>query len=135
MTPAQVELVQTTFARIVPIGNDVVETFYATLFARHPEVRALFPHEMAEQRQKLLQTLAYAVNGLKHPDALLPIVRELGAGHRGYKVHPDHYRMVAEALIAALAKALGPEFTKEVEAAWVACYTLIAREMEPQIAA
>lgn len=135
MTPEQIDLIQASFRRATPSGKELVDIFYRRLFSAHPEVRSLFPHQMDNQQEKLLQTLAYAVNALKHPDSLLPIVRKLGTEHRGYKATPQHYGFVATALIEALREVEGPDFTAEVEAAWTACITLIAREMEPRLAA
>ena len=132
MTPEQVSLVQSSFNAAAHRGAELVSNFYGRLFEGHPELRSLFPHEMDEQEAKLLQTLSYAVNGLAHPEALLPILRELGNSHRGFKIEVEHYTYVAAALIGALRETLAEEFTHAVERAWVACYVLIAQEMEPE---
>ena len=130
MTPAQIDLIQTSFHAVSSKGSELVKSFYESLFADHPELREMFPHDMEEQQEKLLQTLAYAVNGLKHPEALLPIVRNLGVSHKGFRVESEHYTYVAAALLGALRTTLGPAFTRDVESAWVACYVLLSREME-----
>lgn len=132
MTPEQVNLVQSSFNAAAHRGAELVSTFYTRLFESHPNLRSFFPHDMQEQEEKLLQTLSYAVNGLTHPQALLPIVRELGSRHRDFNVEAEHYTYVAAALIGSLRETLAEEFTHAVERAWVACYVLIAREMEPE---
>lgn len=131
MTPEQKKLVQSSFSAAAHRGEELVDIFYGRLFEGYPQLRKMFPHDMEAQKKKLLQTLAYAVNGLAHPEALLPIVRDLGRNHRSYDVEAEHYTYVAAALIGALREALGTAFTHEVERAWVACYVFIAREMEP----
>jgi len=42
MTPKQIELVQSSFAKVVPIAPQAAEIFYARLFELAPGVRALF---------------------------------------------------------------------------------------------
>lgn len=135
MNSDQIDLIQASFQRVAPRGPELVASFYRRLFNEHPEVRSLFPHQMEQQQEKLLQTLAYAVNGLKHPESLLPIVRNLGTAHRGYAVKPQHYGFVATALLDALRDIDGHMFTNEVATAWTDCIMLIAKEMEPRLAA
>lgn len=129
MTPKQVQLVETSFKAFVPVAYKTTEEFYDTLFKSSPHLRGMFPEDMREQRVKLIDTLTYAVNGLRYPETLLPVVHDLGKRHKGYKVKPEHYSAVGMALITALERALGPRFTREVKEAWQACVTLIAKEM------
>jgi hypothetical protein len=64
MTPEQVALVQTSFAKVAPVADQAAQIFYDRLFAVAPQVRSLFPNDMTEQRRKLMATLAVVVNGL-----------------------------------------------------------------------
>ena len=64
MTPDQVKLVQDSFAKVAPISAKAAELFYGRLFEIAPQVRAMFPDDMTEQRKKLMATLAIVVNGL-----------------------------------------------------------------------
>jgi len=61
MTPSQVELVQTSFQKVVPIAATAADLFYDRLFEIAPETRALFPADLAEQKKKLIAMLATAV--------------------------------------------------------------------------
>ncbi len=94
-----------------------------------PDFRALFPEDMREQQKKLLQSLTLVVNNLKKPEAVVPAVQELGRRHINYGVKPEHYQTVGAALVWALAQQLGPQWNAEVQAAWVAAYTLVADVM------
>ncbi len=129
MTPDQVLLVQSSFAAIVPRAEVVAAMFYEELFARDPALRAMFPGDMAEQRGKLVRMLATAVPGLGRPHSIVPALEALGRRHATYGVSDAHYATVGAALLAALAKGLGAGFDAEVEAAWVACYDLVATTM------
>ena len=129
MTPEQMDLVQSSFARVAPIADQAAVIFYDDLFQRDPELRPLFKHDMAEQRRKLMAMLATAVANLKTWDKVEGAVHALGERHRGYGVQPKDYETVGAALIATLEKGLGAEFTGETRAAWIACYTVVAAGM------
>jgi hemoglobin-like flavoprotein len=135
MDQHQIDLVQGTFAQVVPIADAASTIFYDELFERDPSLRPLFKDDLTEQRRKLMMMLGMAVNGLNDLEATVPIVRDLGARHAGYGVLPEHYDTVGAALIATLEKGLGAAFTPEVRGAWIACYTLVAGQMKEAMAA
>ena len=72
MTPADIELIQQSFARLVPISDKAAALFYDRLFEVAPEVKPLFRGDMTGQGRKLMATLALVVNGLNKLDAILP---------------------------------------------------------------
>ncbi|ABX03279.1 globin family protein [Herpetosiphon sp.] len=120
---------QQTFAEVGRNPQQLVEAFYGQLFMLAPDFRPLFPEDMSEQKKKLLQSLVLVVNNLKKPEAVLPAVQELGRRHVDYGVKPEHYQTVGAALIWALSQQLGEQWNDEVQAAWVAAYTLVANVM------
>ena len=72
MTPDQVELVQQSFAKVAPISETAAVLFYDRLFEIAPVVKPLFHGDMAEQRRKLMATLAVVVGGLSDLPSVLP---------------------------------------------------------------
>lgn len=129
LTAHDVKLIQDSFARVAPHADDVAKTFYAKLFEIAPDARGLFRSNMAEQREKLIATLAYVVRGLSDLGSIRPAVRDLGKRHKGYRVTQAHYAPVGQALIATLAERLGAGFTAEHRRAWSAAYEILSREM------
>ena len=130
MNPKQIELVQTSFEKVVPIAGVAADLFYGRLFELDPSLRAMFPAEMAEQKRKLMEILTVVVRGLKRLDQLVPAVQALGRRHGGYGVTDAHYGTVAAALLWTLEQGLGADFTPEVRDAWVAAYTVLATTMQ-----
>ena len=129
MTPEKIALVQGSFAKVAPIAETAADIFYDRLFETAPEVRPLFPEIMTDQKKKLMQMLATAVNGLKDLDAIVPAVQQLGARHEAYGVKEEHYGAVGAALLFTLGKGLGDDFTPEVEEAWTETYGVLAGVM------
>ena len=132
MEQKTVDLVQSSFKKVLPIADTAVEIFYEKLFTIDPSLKALFPKNeelMSMQRNKLRDMLAGAVNGLSNLDALIPILQGLGRKHIDYKVEKAHYDMVGLALLQALEAGLGDDFTPEVKDAWAEVYGVMASVM------
>ncbi|MFL6245879.1 MAG: globin family protein [Thermoanaerobaculia bacterium] len=130
MNTRQIELVQSSFAQVVPIAGVAASLFYDRLFELDPALRGMFRGDMAEQGKKLMTMIGTVVGGLKSLDRIVPGIQALGARHAGYGVRDEHYDVVGTALLWTLAKGLGAAFTDEVRDAWTAAYTLLANTMK-----
>ena len=135
MTPEQVKLVQDSFAKVAPIAGTAADLFYDRLFMIAPEVRSLFPSDLAEQKKKLMQMIATAVTNLHHVEKIIPAVEDLGRRHAGYGVSPKHYEPVGAALLWTLEQGLGADFTAPVKTAWTEAYMTLAGVMQKGAAA
>jgi hemoglobin-like flavoprotein len=129
MTPDQVKLVQDSFAKVVPISEQAAVLFYDRLFEITPQVKAMFPSDMTEQRRKLMATLAVVVNGLSNLESILPAASALAKRHVNYGAKPAHYPVVGAALLWTLEKGLGDAWTPEVAGAWTAAYGTLSGYM------
>jgi hemoglobin-like flavoprotein len=130
-----ITLVQSSWARVAPIADAAATLFYDRLFALDPSVKALFKGDMREQKKKLMQTLSVAVDGLRNPAKLVPVLENLGVRHAGYMVKDRHYDLVAQSLLWTLREGLGDAFTPEIETAWKRVYALVAGVMRGAAAA
>ena len=129
MTPDQVKLVQQSFAKVAPISDQAAVIFYDRLFEIAPQVKAMFPSDLTEQRKKLMATLAVVVNGLSNLESILPAASALATRHVGYGAKAEHYPVVGSALLWTLEKGLGEAWTPEVAAAWTAAYGTLSGYM------
>jgi hemoglobin-like flavoprotein len=129
MTPEQIKLVQDSFAKVAPISEKAAELFYGHLFEIAPQVRAMFPDDMTEQRKKLMATLAIVVQGLNNLDTILPAASALAKRHVSYGAEAAHYPVVGQALLWTLEQGLGPSWTPEVATAWTSAYTTLSEFM------
>ena len=130
MTSDHARIVTETWQHVRPIADAAVASFYERLFAIDPSTPALFAGvPMERQRQKLAQALDAAVNGLRAPDALVPVLQELGRRHQRYGVTDAHYDSVGAALLWTLEQGLGAAWTAEAAEAWTAVYGLVAGTM------
>jgi class 3 adenylate cyclase/hemoglobin-like flavoprotein len=127
---SQVELVQSSFEKVKPISDKAAELFYQRLFELSPSLRSLFKGDMKQQEGKLMATLGLAVQGLRQPEQIIPVVQDLGRRHAGYGVKDEYYDTVGEALLWTLAQGLGVEFTTPVRKAWEEAYTFLSEIMK-----
>lgn len=130
MTPKQVEIVQSTWALVVPIKDEAAAMFYGKLFEMDPSLSALFKGDMKEQGRKLMAMITTAVNSLTRLEALVPAVQQLGKRHQSYGVVDAHYATVGGALLWTLEAGLGSAFTPEVKEAWATTYGVLADTMK-----
>jgi hemoglobin-like flavoprotein len=132
MTPDQVQLVQQSFAKVAPISEAASVIFYDRLFEVAPQVKAMFPTDLTEQRKKLMATLAVVVGGLGNLESILPAASALATRHVGYGAKAEHYPVVGAALLWTLEKGLGEGWTPEVAGAWTAAYGTLSGYMISQ---
>jgi|GEM_PF-213325 len=129
LSDRQIELVQESFNKVVPIKEAAADLFYNRLFELDPKTRDLFGNDMTDQGKKLMATLGVVVASLNDLDRIVPTVQELGARHVDYGVADSDYDTVGAALLWTLGQGLGDDFTDEVKAAWAAAFGVLADVM------
>jgi hemoglobin-like flavoprotein len=129
LNPHQIDLVQSSFAKVVPIADAAAKLFYARLFEIAPSVKPLFHGDMAKQGRKLTATLGVVVNGLKNLEAIVPAAQALAVKHVAYGVKAADYAPVGEALLWTLQQGLGEAYTAEVASAWTIAYRTLSGVM------
>jgi hemoglobin-like flavoprotein len=132
MTPDQVKLVQDSFAKVAPISEQAAVLFYDRLFEIAPQVKAMFPDDMTEQRRKLMMMLTAVVNGLGNLESILPAASALATRHVSYGAKAEHYPVVGAALLWTLEQGLGDGWTPELADAWSTAYGTLSGYMISQ---
>ena len=131
VSATQIQLVQTTWSKLMPIQNEAARLLYDRLFELDPSAKTLFKtSDLREQGRRLMAMITIAVNGLTHVDSIVPVVRDLGRRHAGYGVRDEHYDTVGLALVWTLEQGLGDDFTPQVRGAWIDVYMLLADTMK-----
>jgi len=123
------EALETSFDLLAPRGDELMDVFYARLFAAAPAVRPLFPTDMQRQKTMLLGALVLLRKSLRDLDAIVPKLRELGARHVAYGTRAEHYPVVGGALIAAMAELAGDAWQPVHERAWSGAFEIVASTM------
>lgn len=125
-----VRALETSFDLVAPRGEELMDEFYSRLFERAPAVRPLFANtDLQRQKAMLLGTLVLLRKSLHNLDRIVPRLQTLGARHVAYGAQPEHYAIVGEALIEAMATIAGPAWTSEHESAWHKAFAIVAAAM------
>ncbi len=129
MDAARRQRIKDSFNALAPQGEALIELFYKNLFNDHPEVRSMFPDDMSTQKMHLLTSLALIVKNIDNFASLEEPLMKMGARHQGYGTQPEHYPVVAETLLGAMAELAGPIWTPQLQEDWTAAITAIAGVM------
>lgn len=130
LTETQLGILETTFAALAPRADELVTRFYDRLFAAHPDVAELFEGlDMAAQRRHLVAGLQLVIANLRKPEVLGPKLRDLGRRHVEYGAQAEHYPVVAQELLGAMAEIAGKAWTPPVRKAWRAALGVVAEAM------
>lgn len=142
MTPSEVRVLADSFKKLENRLPELGEAVYARLFEISPETRALFKGNLQEQQINLAKTFA-AFAGMKSRsqhflpvtrkggEAVIPGVGALGTRHETeYGVRPEHYDLMREALLHALARFLGKDFNAEIAGVWGETFDMLADSMQ-----
>ena len=125
----QIQLVQTSWKKVKPLGTAAGELFYVKLFTAAPGVKHMFNPDIKSQADKLVYMLGYVVGKLDRLDTITDDIRKLAERHAGYGAAPAHYEVVGQCLIDTLKDALDEEWTDELQQAWLTAYSTLAGVM------
>ena len=125
-----VDKLEESFDLVAPQGDELMRTFYDNLFETAPGVRPLFENvNMDRQRRALLNMLLVLRQSLRDLDDIVPQLEKLGARHVGYGANPEHYPVVGEVLIGAMAQVAGDAWKPEYTSAWQQAYGVVQEVM------
>lgn len=111
------EIIKATVPVLEEHGTEITTAFYKMMLSEHTELLNIFnkTNQMKGAQPTALATTVLAA--AKHIDdlsVLLPHVRQIGHKHRALQIKPEHYPIVGEYLLKAIAKVLGDAATPAI---------------------
>ncbi len=126
----QTALLRENLEAIEACGEAFTASLYARLFTLYPETPHLFANTcMREHQQKLLMTFVLILDHLDDPAYLAATLRRLGQLHSHYAIQPADFAHLGTALLDTFAEHLGPAWTPQHRAVWVATYQQLTAMM------
>ncbi len=126
-----VDLIKASLERLESLEEIFGARFFAKLFTKNPHFRPLFSESTLEYtRDNLLHMIRELVGYFCEPDTLEDHLLELGHRHAIAGARQEHFPAFGEAFVETMADVLGPEWTREMAAAWDEAYHLIAAIMK-----
>ncbi|WP_297005461.1 globin domain-containing protein [uncultured Corynebacterium sp.] len=133
LTPAHEETVRATLPVIGANIGTIARTFYAGMFAAHPELIANTfnrgNQRSGAQQKALAASVATFATMLVDPDGpdAVDMLSRIAHKHVSLGITPDQYEIVHHHLFAAIVEVLGDAVTPGVAEAWDEVYWLMAR--------
>ena len=123
----QIDLLRKSFAIVAEREPELTERFYETLFTHYPQTRSLFRQRSRDAQARMLRDALVAVlDHLEDTHWLTETLAVLGVKHATYGVTSEMYDWAGACLLHTLADVAGPDWTADVEAAWVEAYQAVA---------
>ena len=129
MDKGTIERLSWSYSLIAPKAQELIDTFYELLFAAAPSVRPLFPADMSRQKGHLLAAIWLVVKHADNFPALAEPLAQMGERHRAYGAKPEHYPVVRDTMVAALARTAGAHWTPQLAADWTGALDAVAGAM------
>lgn len=129
LSAGQVDLLRCTHALLQPHAVRAAAIFYDKLHERDPHAAALCGGDMAADGERLMATIAAAVQRLGEAHAPQRLAHEVSVPGAGRGAHEPPCATFGGALLDTLALVLGPRFTPAARQAWARLYALCASEM------
>lgn len=134
MTNQEIKLVKNSWRKLMGIDHGIIgDVFYSRLFIEQPGLRRMFPADMTTQNKKLVDMIVFIISGLEQSGTMTEEIRILGKHHQNLGITSHHYEVVGGALLWTLEKALGNDWNKEVELAWISCYNELSENLQKTI--
>jgi hemoglobin-like flavoprotein len=112
-------MVQESIALLAGHELELAQGFYGHLFDLLPEVRALFPDGVAEQRIRLLKALLALMESLDAPELVESRLQVLGEIHYHRGIADDQYQYVGYALIRTVRDIFPEDWSTWLSSAWI----------------
>ena len=128
LSPETIAIVKATAPALQQHGVAITTRMYERLFT-DPAVKALFDQaaqESGEQPRRLAGAILAFAKNVDRLEVLESAVARMAERHVESHVRPEHYPLVAEALLPAIRDVLGDAATDEVLGAWGEAYWSLA---------
>jgi hemoglobin-like flavoprotein len=112
------------FLRVFEERPDMLQFFH---FGGVDITRQNMPPALRNHAMKVMKAIGFCVSGLAALDSLIPTLRSLGEVHMTAGVLEEHYEIIFNHLMDAIAAELGPEEwdADTRDGKWCTCYGLI----------
>ena len=129
MTNEEIVLVKKTWRQLRDFNPVVAgDSFYSKLFSKKPSLRRMFPGGMDEHSKELFEMLNLIIARLDQPCLFAEQLEALARKHAHYGITSSQYKMIEEAMLWTVEKALGKDCNKEILRAWKSCYLSIVEK-------
>jgi hemoglobin-like flavoprotein len=134
MTPEQIRIVRLTLAQATTDQYALGREFYRRLFIIAPDLRARFHGDIETESAKLKDALKLAFGSLSDLPFLVATLEALARRDVARDLPEHHCRSIAQSLLWAIERRIGPAFTSQACEAWIAVLAVVVSILRPAVA-
>ena len=125
----QQDLLRASLRLLQDRAGTTAALFQGRLCEVAPDLGAVLGRDGDRHAAMLMNMLGIIAARLQDLSPMQPLLVDLAERHGRYGAAPRHYRLLGEALVWTLERALGPRFDRETRAAWIDAYAALAGAM------
>ena len=129
LTPREIHLLRASHERVAADAASMACSFYSRLLEIAPHLKTAFTGDRQAADEPLARIMAAAAQDLDQMDRLQPMLENVGRRQARRGLAPADYAALGEALVWALARTLGADFTPDTKIARTKAYTLLSATM------
>ena len=132
--PAPIDLglirrLRLSFEHVVSAGERFPDLTFDLLLAETPEIRSLFPSDLAPLKHRFSRMLHWLMAHLHEPQKLRIALVDLGKRHHEHQVAPQHYPLFCDALVKSMGRICADSWNEELSRDWRQTFELMAHHM------
>ena len=131
MTPEQIQMVRLTLAQATADQYALGREFYRRLLIIAPDLRARFQGDIDTESSKLRDALKLAFAALTDMPFLVATLEALARRDVARDLPEHHCRAIAQSLLWAIERRIGPAFTSQACDAWIAFLAVVVSILRP----
>ena len=133
MTPEQIQMVRLTLAQATADQYALGREFYRRLLIIAPDLRARFQGDVDTESSKLRDALKLAFAALTDMPFLVATLEALARRDVARDLSEHHCRAIAQSLLWAIERRIGPAFTTQACDAWIAFLAVVVSILRPVV--
>lgn len=118
MPHEDMRLIRPSISRVFIARRSIGQAFYERLFDREPAFRGMFPSDLRTQARTFDDMIALIAKKTSDPDAVKPVLMEIGRRYRTYGARPRDLPVIGAVLMEVLREQTPGGLTSEEAAAW-----------------
>ncbi len=129
MDNATIERLESSIKLLASRGDELVDQFYARLFAENPSVRPMFPESLADQKKKLLAALMLVMENIRTPEKIAEPLKKMGGWEEKYGTKFEHYPIARDVLIYVMSEMAGNQWNDQLTEDWTSALNFVTSIM------
>ena len=130
VTHQQDKIIKKSFKEIAPKGEQIVSRFVDKLFETDPQVRGLFPENVTEQSQQIIDVVKLIAHNAVKLNTIEDQLVEIGRRFISYGLTTAQLDIVRNTIVSTFAEVVGESWNSQIADAWTSVFSAVVETFE-----